>query len=138
MNCTLKFTGSRDNPRKGESVLCLEFSSSFSRRRSRDGGLRLGEMERDCLISYGAANLITERLMISSDQFDVHVCEGCGLLGYSTAQNTERIDSTFTSWCQNCRSNEQMARICIPYACKLLFQELQSMNVTPRLKLEDM
>jgi len=139
MNCTLKFTGSRDNPRKGESVLCLEFSSSFSRRRSRDGGLRLGEckcrsshremyrqrlgeMERDCLISYGAANLITERLMISSDQFDVHVCEGCGLLGYSTAQNTERIDSTFTSWCQNCRSNEQMARICIPYACKLLFQ----------------
>mmetsp|Transcript_19370 Transcript_19370/g.63128 ORF Transcript_19370/g.63128 Transcript_19370/m.63128 type:complete len:100 (+) Transcript_19370:3439-3738(+) len=84
MNCTLKFTGSRDNPRKGESVLCLEFSSSFSRRRSRDGGLRLGEMERDCLISYGAANLITERLMISSDQFDVHVCEGCGLLGYST------------------------------------------------------
>ncbi|KAK7253900.1 hypothetical protein SO694_0000326 [Aureococcus anophagefferens] len=41
MNCTLKFTGSRDNPRKGESVLCLEFSSSFSRRRSRDGGLRL-------------------------------------------------------------------------------------------------
>mmetsp|Transcript_30769 Transcript_30769/g.99906 ORF Transcript_30769/g.99906 Transcript_30769/m.99906 type:complete len:97 (-) Transcript_30769:426-716(-) len=83
---------------------------------------RLGEMERDCLISYGAANLITERLMISSDQFDVHVCEGCGLLGYSTAQNTERIDSTFTSWCQNCRSNEQMARICIPYACKLLFQ----------------
>jgi DNA-directed RNA polymerase III subunit RPC2 len=52
--------------------------------RSRDGGLRLGEMERDCLISYGAANLITERLMISSDQFDVHVCEACGLLGYST------------------------------------------------------
>ena len=46
--------------------------------------LMLGEMERDCLISYGAANLITERLMISSDQFDVHVCEACGLLGYST------------------------------------------------------
>ena len=46
--------------------------------------LALGEMERDCLISYGAANLITERLMISSDQFDVHVCEYCGLLGYST------------------------------------------------------
>ena len=44
-------------------------------------------MERDCLISYGAANLITERLMISSDQFDVYVCEGCGLLGYSTVQS---------------------------------------------------
>lgn len=106
--------------------------------RSRDGGLRLGEMERDCLISYGAANLITERLMISSDQFDVHVCESCGLLGYSTATDTERSTCTHGNWCQNCRSDDHMARIRIPYACKLLFQELQCMNVTPRLKLKDM
>lgn len=106
--------------------------------RSRDGGLRLGEMERDCLISYGAANLITERLMISSDQFDVHVCEYCGLLGYSTASNTERSICTRSSWCQKCRSDSRMAQIRIPYACKLLFQELQCMNVTPRLKLVDM
>mmetsp|Transcript_2706 Transcript_2706/g.8879 ORF Transcript_2706/g.8879 Transcript_2706/m.8879 type:complete len:111 (+) Transcript_2706:1765-2097(+) len=110
-------------------------------------------MERDCLISYGAANLITERLMISSDQFDVYVCEGCGLLGYSTVPDAEP-SSTHSSWCQNCRSDEHMAPLCIPYACKLLFQgkcylpiyeayrdrhaELQSMNVTPRLTLEDM
>jgi len=106
--------------------------------RSRDGGLRLGEMERDCLISYGAANLITERLMISSDQFDVHVCEYCGLLGYSTASSTERSICTRSSWCQKCRSDSRMAQIRIPYACKLLFQELQCMNVTPRLKLVDM
>jgi len=58
--------------------------------RSRDGGLRLGEMERDCLIGYGASSLITERLMISSDAFTATVCEKCGLLGYS-------------GWCQNCR-----------------------------------
>jgi len=111
-------------------------------------------MERDCLISYGAANLITERLMISSDQFDVHVCEYCGLLGYSTASNTERSICTRSSWCQKCRSDSRMAQIRIPYACKLLFQgtlrlshmcrvtfvctELQCMNVTPRLKLVDM
>ncbi|CAN0493979.1 unnamed protein product, partial [Ectocarpus sp. 12 AP-2014] len=77
--------------------------------RSRDGGLRLGEMERDCLIGYGASALIMERLMISSDAFTANVCQGCGLLGYS-------------GWCQNCRSPEKMADIRLPYACKLLFQ----------------
>lgn len=50
--------------------------------RSRDGGLRLGEMERDCLIGYGAANLIIERLMLSSDQFQVFVCKKCGFIGF--------------------------------------------------------
>ena len=43
--------------------------------RSRDGGLRLGEMERDCLIGYGASMLLLERLMLSSDAFSANVCE---------------------------------------------------------------
>lgn len=90
--------------------------------RSRDGGLRLGEMERDCLIGHGASMLLLERLMLSSDAFDVDVCNNCGLLGYS-------------GWCHYCRSSRHIASIRIPYACKLLFQELQSMNVIPRLKL---
>ncbi|KAG7361394.1 DNA-directed RNA polymerase subunit B [Nitzschia inconspicua] len=93
--------------------------------RSRDGGLRLGEMERDCLIAYGAANLIMERLMHSSDAFSANVCRSCGLLQYQ-------------NWCQYCRSGEKVADIRLPYACKLLFQELQSMNVLPRLRLQDM
>ncbi|CAM9894081.1 unnamed protein product, partial [Phaeothamnion confervicola] len=92
--------------------------------RSREGGLRLGEMERDCLIGYGASALIMERLMISSDAFTASVCERCGLLGYA-------------EWCQNCRSGANIAEIRLPYACKLLFQELQSMNVVPRLKLAE-
>ncbi|KAL3945031.1 MAG: hypothetical protein SGBAC_000888 [Bacillariaceae sp.] len=92
--------------------------------RSRDGGLRLGEMERDCLIAYGASNLIMERLMHSSDAFSANVCETCGLLQYQ-------------NWCQYCRSGEKVVDIRIPYACKLLFQELQSMNVMPRIKLKN-
>merc|ERR1712062_102975 len=91
--------------------------------RSRDGGLRLGEMERDCLIAYGASMLLVERLMISSDAFNVDVCNTCGLLSYS-------------GWCHMCQSSANVCSIKIPYACKLLFQELQSMNIVPRLKLE--
>ncbi|KAM9921608.1 hypothetical protein OXX59_006394 [Metschnikowia pulcherrima] len=92
--------------------------------RSRDGGLRLGEMERDCVIAYGASQLLLERLMISSDAFEVDVCNNCGLMGYS-------------SWCNTCKSSEHVIKMTIPYAAKLLFQELLSMNIAPRLKLGD-
>ncbi|KAG5420472.1 RET1 [Candida metapsilosis] len=92
--------------------------------RSRDGGLRLGEMERDCVIAYGASQLLLERLMISSDAFEVDVCNKCGLMGYN-------------SWCTTCKSAENIIKMTIPYAAKLLFQELLSMNIAPRLRLGD-
>uniref|UniRef100_A0A0L8H2E6 DNA-directed RNA polymerase subunit beta n=1 Tax=Octopus bimaculoides TaxID=37653 RepID=A0A0L8H2E6_OCTBM len=91
--------------------------------RSREGGLRLGEMERDCLIGYGASMLLLERLMISSDAFHVDICGNCGLIGYS-------------GWCQYCKSSKSVSTLLMPYACKLLFQELQSMNIIPRLSLK--
>ncbi|KAF4634353.1 hypothetical protein G7Y89_g3753 [Cudoniella acicularis] len=92
--------------------------------RSRDGGLRLGEMERDCLIAYGASQLLLERLMLSSDAHEVDICEVCGLMGYQ-------------GWCQTCKSTRGVTRMTMPYAAKLLVQELLSMNVLVRLKLED-
>lgn len=77
--------------------------------RAKEGGLRLGEMERDCLIGYGAANLIMERLMISSDQFNVYICNKCGFIGYE-------------NMCTYCNpNNENMCCVKMPYACKLLF-----------------
>ncbi|KAH6621088.1 hypothetical protein B0J18DRAFT_399126 [Chaetomium sp. MPI-SDFR-AT-0129] len=92
--------------------------------RSRDGGLRLGEMERDCLIAYGASQLLLERLMISSDGTQVDICERCGLLGYK-------------GFCQTCASTSQVTQMTMPYAAKLLVQELISMNVGVRMQLED-
>lgn len=96
--------------------------------RSRDGGLRLGEMERDCLIAHGSSMLLQERLMLSSDVFTAYVCTSrdCGgLLGYK-------------GWCTFCRSGKHMTPLRLPYACKLLFQELQAMNIVPRLHLKPM
>ncbi|GJQ85650.1 putative DNA-dependent RNA polymerase [Trypoxylus dichotomus] len=90
--------------------------------RSRDGGLRLGEMERDCLIGYGASMMLVERLMVSSDQCEVDVCNKCGRLGYC-------------SWCNSCKSSVEVSTITMPYACKLLLTELQAMNITARLTL---
>ncbi|OAD47023.1 DNA-directed RNA polymerase III subunit RPC2 [Eufriesea mexicana] len=92
--------------------------------RAKEGGLRLGEMERDCLIGYGASMMLIERLMISSDVFDIDVCNKCGLMAYS-------------GWCHSCRSSSCVSTISMPYACKLLFQELQSMNIVPRLTLKN-
>ncbi|KAH8899639.1 beta and beta-prime subunits of DNA dependent RNA-polymerase [Thozetella sp. PMI_491] len=92
--------------------------------RSRDGGLRLGEMERDCLIAYGASQLLLERLMISSDGTEIDICQRCGLFGYK-------------GYCQTCKSSRQVTQMTMPYAAKLLVQELISMNVGVRLQLED-
>ncbi|ONK81474.1 uncharacterized protein A4U43_C01F29510 [Asparagus officinalis] len=91
--------------------------------RSRDGGLRVGEMERDCLIAYGASMLIYERLMLSSDPYQVQVCRKCGLLGYYNYKLK-------TAFCSSCRTGENVATMMLPYACKLLFQ-IQS-NISKR------
>lgn len=92
--------------------------------RARDGGLRLGEMERDCLIAYGASQLLLERLMISSDAHEVDVCERCGQMGSK-------------GWCKMCESEAHIRHLTMPYAAKLLIQELGSMNVKVTIGLED-
>ena len=90
--------------------------------RSRGGGLRLGEMERDCLIAYGASQLLLERLMLSSDRHDCEICEVCGQMGY-------------LGWCGYCESGEGVRQMTMPYAAKLLVQELASMGVGVKMQL---
>ena len=95
--------------------------------RARSGGLRFGEMERDCMISHGAAAFLKERLMDVSDKYRVHVCETCGLFAVAD------VDSQ-SFRCELCKGDSAgIAQVNIPYACKLLFQELMAMHITPRI-----
>ena len=95
--------------------------------RARSGGLRFGEMERDCMISHGAARFLKERLMDVSDIYRVHVCENCGLIA--------EADIKAGSYkCRLCPASK-ISQVYIPYACKLLFQELLAMHITPKMIL---
>ena len=94
--------------------------------RSRDGGLRFGEMERDCMASHGAARFVKERLYDSSDAFSVHICNKCGLI--ASFNNEKNIHV-----CKTCQNRTDFKYVEIPYACKLMMQELISMNIAPRI-----
>ena len=97
--------------------------------RARNGGLRFGEMERDCMISHGASMFLKERLVDVSDKYRVHICEDCGLIAQADLKSQRFM-------CKSCKNiNYNIAQIYIPYACKLLFQELLSMHITPRIIL---
>ncbi|XP_011003287.1 PREDICTED: DNA-directed RNA polymerase III subunit RPC2 isoform X2 [Populus euphratica] len=98
--------------------------------RARNGGLRVGEMEKDCLVAYGTSMLLYERLMVSSDQFEAQVCRACGLLGYYN----QKLKAAM---CTTCKNGDKVSTMKLPYACKLLIQELQSMNIVPRLRLAE-
>jgi DNA-directed RNA polymerase II subunit RPB2 len=94
--------------------------------RSRDGGLRFGEMEKDAMVSHGAAKFTRGRMYDASDKYSVHVCKKCGLIA---AYNNE----LHIHYCHTCDNRVDFAYVEIPYSCKLLFQELTTMNVSPRI-----
>ncbi len=94
--------------------------------RAREGGLRFGEMERDCVAAHGITEFTKERFMECSDLFRCWSCRDCGLL--AIANPKEGI------WqCKGCGNMTNFSAIEIPYAYKLLLQELETMNITSRI-----
>ena len=94
--------------------------------RSRDGGLRYGEMEKDAMVAHGASQFNKERLLTASDTFKTEVCKCCGMIASYN-------DKKHIHLCKTCGNTTSFNKVDLPYACKLLFQELITMNIAPRI-----
>jgi len=96
--------------------------------RAKEGGLRLGEMEKDTFVAHGASQLLKERF--DSDRGVVPICEKCGLVA---------IDDKFKGrqYCPICGENVSISYVEIAYAFKLLLDEIKSLGVYPKLCLKD-
>lgn len=90
--------------------------------RSQGGGLRFGEMEKDCILVHGATQFLNERMFVCSDKFQVNICKDCGSITGSK------------STCHVCKSSE--VRLCnMPYAFKTLLQELNSVGLKIKISV---
>lgn len=118
---------------KGPRTLLLHQPSEG---RARGGGMRIGEMERDALIAHGVSRYIKEKLMDTSDIYTTYVCDECGLFAQRMQKVGNKVYSTDNDvyYCPACRNETHISKIVIPYAFKLLVQELMSMCVAPRIR----
>jgi len=104
--------------------------------RSRDGGFRIGEMERDVMIAHGMSKFCRERLYDVSDKYSTHVCRKCGMIASYNDGNLKKGSDFSVHLCNTCNNMTDFAKVDIPYAYKLMSQELQAINVVPRLITE--
>ena len=104
--------------------------------RSRDGGLRLGEMERDALCAHGLAKFIKEKLLDNSDAYATFVCDKCGLFAqrFNRKENKSHSSPDDIYYCPSCNNYNEISKIVIPYAFKLLVHELMAMCIAPRIR----
>ena len=95
--------------------------------RAREGGFRFGEMERDAMIAHGLSQFLKERFMETSDYYTVHICDNCGLFARKVIDSNHYI-------CDSCKETKKISIVALPYAFKLMVQELLAINIMPRLK----
>lgn len=96
------------------------------------------EMERDSIISHGMARFLKERLMETADAYSTYICDDCGLFAQRMLRRDNKPYATKDDiyYCPGCRNNTNVSKIRIPYAFKLMLQELMSMNIAPRMRVK--
>lgn len=104
--------------------------------RARDGGLKLGEMERDALLAHGLAKFIKEKLLDNSDAYTTYVCDKCGLFAqrYERKENKAFATDNDIYHCPACKNHTDISKIRIPYAFKLFVHEMMAMCIAPRIR----
>ena len=105
--------------------------------RSKDGGLRFGEMERDAMISHGCSLFLKERLVDTSDIYTCYVCNKCGLIASKQMNKDIYVCHSCNKLPENQGETVYANKIQIPYAFKLLVNELMAINILPRIKVRD-
>lgn len=95
--------------------------------RSREGGLRLGEMERDAILAHGAPAFLRDRMLDNSDRYETDVCSECGVIVSPTFHTREPT-------CPHCTGG-RVHRVAIPYCTKLMSQELEAAHIGMRLRV---
>lgn len=96
--------------------------------RARDGGLRFGEMERDCMIAHGATTFLKETFLERSDNYKIHTCNKCG--GIASVNKKKGIYH-----CKYCNNYSNFSELRIPYAYKLFYQEMESMSIGAKFRV---
>tara|TARA_Y100001970_G_scaffold27641_1_gene33765 strand:- start:2140 stop:7077 length:4938 start_codon:yes stop_codon:yes gene_type:complete len=118
--------------------------------RANDGGLRIGEMDRDCLIAHGMSHFIRESMMVRGDQFKIAICNKSGCIAiYNESRNlflSPHADGplkfvgdleTSVNIVPISKFGRDFSIVNVPYAFKLLMQELKTMNIQMRIITED-
>jgi DNA-directed RNA polymerase II subunit RPB2 len=94
------------------------------------------EMERDSMLAHGMSKFLKERMFDTADAYSTYVCDQCGLFARRRLRKDNNRYATKQDiyYCASCKYSSRVSKIMIPYACKLLFQELMSMNIAPRIR----
>jgi DNA-directed RNA polymerase II subunit RPB2 len=95
-------------------------------------------VERDVLLGHGVAKFLKERLLETADVYHCYVCNQCGLFAQRMLRKDNKPYPTKKDiyYCQACRNHTDISKIRIPYAFKLLIQELMAMNICARIKVK--